>query len=260
MSIVRAVRDQATVALRPLAVRAWVAFWEGGVRGMLHGEYTLHVPSGRRAFTPWFDPKPNDNFWVAYGEAEGSGEYVASPESSYLLYQFCESSLLLDGAIAECGTYKGGTAHLLAALLERSGRARDFHLFDTFTGMPASAKPERDYHGPGAFPASLPEVQGRLDRFPFVRFHAGTIPETLQEVADVDDYAFVYVNVDIYESTLDCCRWFWPRLQKGGIMFIGRYGFFRYRYAARAAADLYFADKPEKPIVLPTGDAVVIKR
>jgi len=37
------------------------------------------------------------------------------------------------------------------------------------------------------------------------------------------------------------------------------YGFRSYRYAIRAAVDEFFAQMEEKPIVLPTAQAVVIK-
>jgi len=45
----------------------------------------------------------------------------------------------------------------------------------------------------------------------------------------------------------------------GGVMLYDDYGFRSYRYAIRAAVDEFFAQMEEKPIVLPTAQAVVIK-
>jgi hypothetical protein len=176
-----------------------------------------------------------------------------------MLYQFCDRALLAGGELAECGVFAGGTAHLLALLLEERAFTGEFHLFDTFAGMPPGTTPERDFYEPGALAASLTDVSRRLREFPFIRFHQGIIPDTLAQVAGVDRYCFVHVNVDVYPATLDSCAWFWPRMTPGGILLIGDYGFYRYRKAARAAVDTYFADRPEKPLVLPTGQAIVIK-
>jgi O-methyltransferase len=85
------------------------------------------------------------------------------------------------------------------------------------------------------------------------------MPGTFAEVAGVDRYSFVHVDTDIYQSVLDCCTWFYPRLATGGALVFDDYGFLPYRLAARKAVDEFFAELPERPIVLPTGQAVVLK-
>ena len=42
-------------------------------------------------------------------------------------------------------------------------------------------------------------------------------------------------------------------------MLFDDYGFRPYRHAERAAVDEFFANVPEQPIVLPTGQALVLK-
>ncbi len=177
-----------------------------------------------------------------------------------MVYQYCLSCLDLPGNIAECGVYSGGIAHLLSLLLQRHASKASLHLFDTFEGMPSASITERDHFVSGDLAAPLDRVVQRLDGFPFVEFHPGRLPETLSQVAGVTDYAFVHVNVDMYQSTLDCCQWFWPRMGTGGILFIGDYGMYAYRRTARAAADEYFADRDATVLLLPTGQALVIKR
>jgi hypothetical protein len=89
----------------------------------------------------------------------------------------------------------------------------------------------------------------------FIRIHAGFIPATF---AGLDDsrVAFAHVDVDLYGSVLDCCRFIYPRLTAGGVMIFDDYGF-RSCPGARKAVDEYFADKPEVVLVLPTGQAMV---
>jgi hypothetical protein len=126
--------------------------------------------------------------------------------------------------------------------------------------MPDTSVPERDYHSSGDFSdTSLNRVQRRLQGFPFLAFHPGLMPQTFDEVAAVPTYSFVHVDVDIYPSVLECCKWFWPRLCPGGMIVFDDYGFYPYRYAARVAVDEFFASSVESLIVLPTGQAVAIK-
>ncbi|MGH9076844.1 MAG: TylF/MycF/NovP-related O-methyltransferase [Acidimicrobiales bacterium] len=166
----------------------------------------------------------------------------------------------MPGAIAECGVFTGGTAQLLALTVQDADERRDLHLFDTFSGMPETADPARDYHQPGDFSeTSVGAVRTRLSGLGDCHMHVGLIPATFAEVAMIDRYAFVHVDVDIYDSTLECCRWFWPRLVPGGTIVFDDYGFYPYRHAARAAVDEYFAVERRQPIVLPTGQAFVTK-
>jgi len=127
--------------------------------------------------------------------------------------------------------------------------------------MPDLSLPERDYHSPGDFSdTSLDSVKWRLKDFSFVEFHPGMMPQTFDEVVAVPAFSFVHVDVDIYPAVLECCNWFWPRLCPGGVIVFDDYGFYPYRYAARAAVDDFFSDLEEDPlIVLPTGQAVAIK-
>lgn len=85
----------------------------------------------------------------------------------------------------------------------------------------------------------------------------GFIPETFNGL-EQQRIAFTHVNVDIYRSVVDCCGFIYLRLVAGSFMVFDDYGFNSYP-GARAAVDGFFADKSECPLVLPTGQAVVIK-
>jgi predicted O-methyltransferase YrrM len=240
--------------------KPYYASWKLLERLFYYGrEYTLQVPSGHLVYTPWF--ALNSEFAELIAKVERSGPLIVSLDRCYMIYQFCKYALSLGGDIVECGTYTGGTAYLLASTMKAKGASgKHLHLFDTFQGMPDIAIPERDVHAPGDFgDTCLEYVQKRLREFPFVKFHPGFIPDTFSEVANIDCFSFVHVDVDIYPTALECCKWFWPRLTPGGVMLFDDYGFRSYRYAIRAAVDEFFAPLEEKPIILPTAQAVVIK-
>jgi O-methyltransferase len=241
--------------------KPWYGLWRQIQKyGWDEKEYILHLPFGQRIFAPWFWKE--SDFSKLLQPVLCAGPMAVSPDRCYILYQFCQRALNLEGDIAECGVYTGGTAHLLASIIhaKEESHHRRLHLFDTFCGMPNSSVPERDYHSPGDFSdTSLSFVQHRLKNFPFVIFHAGIMPQTFNEVASIQQYSFVHIDVDIFPSVFECCQWFWPRLSHGGALVFDDYGFYPYRYAARAAVDQFFSERKEKPLVLPTGQAVVMK-
>jgi hypothetical protein len=133
------------------------------------------------------------------------------------------------------------------------------HLFDTFAGMPAEAAKDPSRHKESDFgDASLDAIRNYLQHFPFVALHPGFIPETFKAVKD-SKFAFVHIDVDLYQTTKDCCAFFYDRMVSGGVMIFDDYGFPRYRFAEKQAADEFFSDKAESLISLATGQCIVIK-
>lgn len=211
----------------------------------------------REFYRPLFSP------WNGYGE---TSKYVhlaepytlVTPERLYVLYALALNAVRLHGEFWECGVYKGGTARMLAEFLASDAPPGvRLHLFDTFNGMPKTDK-DLDLHQEGDFSdTSLADVQLRVGNRERVVFHRGWIPETFRDMQN-SVVAMAHVDVDIYRSVLDCCEFIYPRLQVGGVMVFDDYGFPSCP-GARRAVDEYFANKQESPIVLQTGQAIVIR-
>ena len=218
------------------------------------GEYTFLPPYGYCTYSPWFED------WFREIYAKVKDYTLVTEDRSYILYKFCHYCLHLEGDFAECGVYKGGTAFLIAYAQNNRGiQDKRLHLFDTFTGMPAEAGKDPSKHRANDFgDVSLTTIKKYLQDFPFVAFHPGFIPETFKTVKD-SKFAFVHVDVDLYQTTQDCCGFFYDRMVSGGVMIFDDFGFPRYRFAEKQAVDEFFLDKPENPISLPTGQCFIIK-
>lgn len=217
-------------------------------------EYMQCAPYAYSTYRPWFEPE----FQRIYEPIAARTE--VTPDRAYVLRELCLRSLRLEGDVAECGVYRGGTAYLLADTIARHAK-RPVHLdlFDTFAGMPKSADDDPSAHREGDFgDTSLAGVQAFLEAFEAVSFHPGLIPETFVGLPR-QRFALVHVDVDLYGSVRDCCAFFYPRLVAGGVMVFDDYGFPHYRDAARRAVDEFFADTPERPLVLATGQCLVHK-
>jgi len=204
----------------------------------------------RPLFSPWLSAD-----WRAKLRAEDEHSLV-SLDRKYVLYQTLSQTIKqCAGSVAECGVYKGGTAYILATILQNEKRR--FHLFDTFSGMPET-NPDKDVHEKGDFAdTSFAGVQRYLAGFDFVEFHSGFVPESLAAVS-AEDFAFVHIDLDIHDAILAATAFFYSRMPSRSVLVYDDYGFPSCP-GARAAVDTFFADKPEVPFVLPTGQCIVWK-
>lgn len=167
---------------------------------------------------------------------------LVSKDRLSILYNFCNQA---EGEVWECGVYKGGTA----VALSKFGRTT--RLFDTFEGMPQVSRFD-NYHRAGDFKVK-DDVISKL-KADNVSVYKGYIPETFKGLEDCQ-IGFAHIDVDIYQSVMDCCQFIEPRLIKGGIMIFDDYGF-RTCKGAKLACDTYFGDKL---IRLKTKQAMFIK-
>ena len=174
-------------------------------------------------------------------------------QEAYLIYLIVKRTAKIDGDIAEVGAYNGGSAKIISEATTHKA----IHLFDTFEGLPElSADDSSDQFQKGNFSASLEQVKEYLKKYSNVFFYKGLFPDTAGPVVNMK-FSFVHLDVDIYQSTLDCLNFFYPRMSKGGIIISHDYPRSK---GVKKAVDEFFADKSEI-IIEPftTGQCLIIK-
>jgi O-methyltransferase len=215
-------------------------------------EYYREWPSSGPMFAPWAGHPDFERLYAGVAD-----HTLVSRDRCYLLSAFARYASGLAGDAAECGVYKGGTALLLSRVLAAPGRR--LYLFDSFEGLP-EVDPDKDaWFSTGQFAIdSVESVRGLLaEHEDLVEIRQGWIPDTFAGLED-RRYAFAHVDVDLYRSAADCCEYFYPRMVPGGVLLFDEYGC-PDAHGERDAVDEFLADKPEAPIALPTGQAVVIR-
>jgi O-methyltransferase len=209
-------------------------------------------------YSPWLEPD--------FAERAGlvKGNTGLTPQSLYTLMHFLNEALLLDGDVVECGVWRGGSAKLLREEILARGAKKKLYLFDSFEGM-AAVDSGQDRHNVGDFrDTSLEHVQRFVsgaagdDPKGVAVFRKGWIPGTFKGLSKMK-ICFAHIDLDLYQSILDTLGFVYPRLAGGGVIVFDDYGFASCP-GARQAVDEFFRDKPEKPFVLGTGQALVIKR
>lgn len=178
------------------------------------------------------------------------------------LYQLAEAFIEPGSAVAEFGVYRGGTARLLADVAARRAPGLELHLFDTFAGMPDAAAYDyaEEVFAPGDL-ADTDEAEVReLLTVEEVRpiIWKGPFSETLPSVGSLPPLSLTHVDADLHDSVLEACAWAYPRTQAGGLIVFDDYAAPDCPGATRAVRE-FFAERPENPILLPTGQAIVVR-
>ncbi len=163
-----------------------------------------------------------------------------TPDRLAILDSLSTQCAQLEGEFAECGVWLGGSAKVLL-------KGRPLHLFDTFMGMPDNDDPAKL---PGGSFGDTSELLVREYLGSEPRIHAGKIPDTFKGLEETK-FSFVHVDVDLYDSTVDCITFFLPRLVLGGMMVFDDYGFPDYYASEKRAVDERLEVTP-----LPTGQAL----
>lgn len=181
-----------------------------------------------------------------------------SQDRKYLLREFARFTKNMSGAMAECGCYRGASAYFLAK--ERPDTV--LHLFDSFEGLSATTEPDRvekaDHFAwqKGDLKAGEGIVRETLREYRNVVIHKGWIPDKFCEV-ETKRFSLVHIDVDLYQPTLDSIKFFYPRMQRGGVIILDDYGFTTCPGAYRAVQE-FMTDKLQYVLHAPTGQGVII--
>jgi O-methyltransferase len=179
-------------------------------------------------------------------------------ERKYVAHQLVKSLSHVPGDMVECGTYNGATAFFMAQASALSGAKRSLDIFDSFEGLSLPDTMDGKHWTAGDLAMSKDVVRATLADFENVNLYEGWIPDRFAEVED-KTYAFVHIDVDLYQPTLDSLKFFYPRTASGGVLLFDDYGFTTCPGAWKAIEE-YMADKPEHVIHLPTGQGLVLRR
>jgi len=149
----------------------------------------------------------------------------------------------LDGAIVEFGCYIGTTSLFIRRLLDTYNDTREFHVYDSFAGLPPKTTQDESRAGDqfqaGELAVSkkqfLQQFQKACLRPPIV--HKGWFSNLAGD--DVPPkIAFAFLDGDFYESIRDSLRLVLPRMQQGGVIVVDDYAREALPGAAKAVHEL----------------------
>jgi len=201
----------------------------------------------------WFYDKRLNSILAKFGE-----EYGFNAHRRLALQELLRLTENIEGDTAECGVYKGCGSYIILLSNMKSRFRRIHHIFDSFEGL-SSPNPEKDgsYWRQSSLSIDEQTVKCILSDFHDVKYYKGWIPSRFGEVSSLT-FSFVHIDVDLYEPTYESIRFFYDRMNAGGIIVCDDYGFLTCP-GATAAIDEFLANKVEKMVRLPGGGGFFIK-
>jgi O-methyltransferase len=179
-------------------------------------------------------------------------ELLISNTAAQQLYIAVKATGKIAGDIAEVGVYRGGSAKVICM----AKGDRNLHLFDTFKGIPEPGKPD-DLIQTGAAEniSDVGSVKTYLAGFSNVHLYEGMFPDTAGPI-EKTRFSLVHLDVGLFESAYDSLEFFYPRVNRGGVIISHDYS---YQSGVKRAFDEFFVDKPEIILDLTGYQCLVIK-
>ena len=205
-----------------------------------------------------------------------SGQVVCSKRQSrfYNLLSIHRWAADIPGWQVECGCWKGLSSYLLNQQAKRLKPAHDgagFMIVDSFEGLSQPTREDRVQRGPdpavdggeygapaGTFCCPQDTVRNALADFPAIEYHQGWIPEILSSLPE-RTYSFVHIDLDLHDPIRGAIDYFFPRLEKGGVIVLDDYGSLAWPGAMKGVDDA--AAALGQPLVpLSSGQALLMRR
>ncbi len=147
-------------------------------------------------------------------------KFAVFPNDAYMIYSVVKTQKEKNGSMAEVGVFQGGSAKLIC---EAKG-ARNLYLFDTFEGLQNVSDIDTHFGKKFWYETQFNNTDEKtvkkfLDKYKNVEIIKGMFPDSTESMKELK-FSFVHLDVDLYKSTIDCLRYFYPRLITGGIILI----------------------------------------
>jgi O-methyltransferase len=139
----------------------------------------------------------------------------------------------VEGCVVECGVWRGGMSAGIAELL---GNERNYYLYDSFEGLPdaeeidgeaalnwQSKKDDPRYLDNCAAEQKISEECMKMSGVKKVTFVKGWFSDTLPKASFEQSIAILRLDADWYSSTMDCFKYLFDKVAKGGLIILDDY-------------------------------------
>jgi O-methyltransferase len=162
----------------------------------------------------------------------------------------------IEGDFAEAGVWQGRTSNIIHKLAPN----RKYYLFDTFEGFPEKNLEIKDDQSERFKNTNLDIVKKSIGDLTNIEFRVGYFPATAQGL-ESEKFAFVMLDMDLYQSTKDGLEFFFDRVSPGGYIFLHDYNNPESDWGVSRAVNEFMASKSETLMEIPdTWGSVVIRK
>jgi O-methyltransferase len=143
------------------------------------------------------------------------------------LWELVAQAAHLPGNILEVGVWRGGTGALIAARAMATATGKTVYLCDTFAGVVKATDKDTCYRGGEHADTTEEIVTALMARLELenVRIVKGIFPDDHAHAMEREQFCFVHIDVDVFQSAKDVLDFVWPRMPVGGTVVFDDYGF-----------------------------------
>jgi len=157
----------------------------------------------------------------------------------------------IKGSVAEVGVYQGTFASKLSRLFPN----RRLYLFDTFSGFDKrdiEIDSEFSNDNDNAFKDTSLDQVIKIINNKNLKIRQGYFPDTLNKDDYEQVFSFVSLDADLFKPIYDGLTFFYPRLAKGGYIFVHDYNNTRYS-GCKAAVNKFMKERGDV-VIIPLSD------
>jgi len=166
---------------------------------------------------------------------EKYSNYTMIPQTTFIKnLELCEIITSGEGAVVECGVWRGG---MIAAISELLGsNSKEYHLFDSFEGLPLAKdidgkeaiewqnnKESPFYYDNCKAEKDLAEQAMRLAKCVNFQIHKGWFDNNMRNIIFKNGIDILRLDADWYESVMICLENLFPKINIGGALLIDDY-------------------------------------
>jgi len=159
------------------------------------------------------------------------------------------------GSFAEVGVYRGDVSKFVHQLAPN----RTYYLFDTFEGFPKEDLEGKVLEDARFRNTSVEIVLSNIGNQDNINIRKGYVPATLEGLED-EKFAFVLLDLDLYKPTIRSLEFFYPRVSKGGYLFVHDYNSPESNWACNRAVNEFMKDKLERVVEIADMNGTVMFR
>lgn len=153
------------------------------------------------------------------------------------------------GALVECGVWYGFLSRAICDYVNIDATGRDFYLVDMWGG-------ETDHHD--EYPDDIyAEVKARFATYSRVHLIRGRVPNVLDQLRDVENIAYMSLDMNDRDADVAALEWGWDRLSPGAIVYFDDWGW-EYPHLRKRLAD-FLEDKSERLLHFPSGNSILVR-
>ena len=167
-------------------------------------------------YAPWVN---DEDFRLTLSKIKGKS--LVDFHCLYELWSLAGQLTKIPGDVIEVGTWKGGSACLIASRFAKENIDVTSYLCDTFAGVVKAGEKDTFYKNGEHADSCVEEVVALAETLEVrgsIKILKGVFPDETGAELEDKKFRLCHIDVDTYQGTKEVTEWVWDRLSIGGVI------------------------------------------